>query len=462
MPMPRTSPEPTAARTQSHLRAVAMFCVGTLVGFAVVLAAAWPNAARSQIDEAARLQKLKASFARPGYVPHPVDNPPSAAKIALGKTLFEDTKISSTGTISCASCHDAKLGFADGEPKGKGVTGRRLVRHTPTIWNAAFSPLLFWDGRAGSLEDQVRFPIAHPDEMGGSLDEAVTRLSKVESYRQAFAEAFDGDTHVTKTSIAKALAAYERTLISPPTRFDRWIAGDASAFGSQEERGFAIFTGKGRCSNCHTGSNLTDHGFYDIGLPGTDEGRGEIIGLAATRHAFKTPTLREIAWTAPYMHDGSLATLDEVIRHYESGGIKRASLSQDMPKGLKLSDGERADLLAFLDTLSSDAPPRPSTEAWVLGTGAQPSVPPAATGTVVHQAGKLFAPARIQIGRDDALTIVNDDTRTHNVRIYDQRMDFNSGAQEPSQSVTIRFAGPGTYDAFCGIHPSMRLRIDVK
>lgn len=461
MPTPRKRSQPAASGTPPRLRALGVFCVGALAGFVAVLAASWPDGARGQVDEALRLQQLKASFARPGFVPHPEDNPPTADKIALGRLLFEDKRISSTGTISCASCHDAKLGFADGEPKGKGVTGRRLERHTPSVWNVAFSPLLFWDGRAESLEDQVRFPIAHPDEMGGTLDEAVMRLSKIESYRQAFAAAFDGDGSVTKTSIAKALAAYERTLISPPTRFDRWIAGDKTAFGDQETRGFGIFTGKGRCSNCHSGPMLADHGFYDIGLPGSDEGRGKIIGLAATSHAFKTPTLREIAWTAPYMHDGSLATLDDVLRHYESGGIKRPSLSQDMPKGLKFTDGERADLLAFLDTLSSDAPPQPSTEPWVLAAGAPPVQAPA-TGTVVRQAGKLFAPTRIEIGLSDTLTIVNDDTRTHNVRIYDKRMDFNSGAQEPNQSVAIRFAAPGTYDAFCGIHPSMRLRIDVK
>ena len=315
---------------------------------------------------------LKARFARPTFVPNPSGNPPTPAKIALGKRIFEDAELSATGTIACATCHDPKLAFADGEPKGKGVTNRRLARHTPSLWNVAWSPLLFWDGRASSLENQIRFPVEHPDEMGSSLENAVDRFSRHESYVRAFAQAFPRqDPQISPRTISQAVAAYERTLVSPPTRFDRWVAGEAGALTPSEVSGFAVFTGKGRCSNCHTGFAFTDHGFYDIGLPGTDKGRGAEIGLPAADHAFKTPTLRELAWTAPYMHDGSLATLDDVVRHYESGGVARPTRSSDLPANLALTVQERADLVAFLETLSSETPPQPSREPWVNASRAR-------------------------------------------------------------------------------------------
>jgi cytochrome c peroxidase len=441
---------------------LAAFTLAVAIGFIGVLTLFGTNANGQKPDRAQRLAALKASFARPDFVPHPKDNPPTPEKIALGKRIFEDPQLSANGRISCASCHDAKLSFTDGESLGKGVTGKRLGRHTPTLWNTAFSPLQFWDGRATSLEDQAKFPVAHPDEMGASLEIGAEKLSKIESYRAAFALAFPKEPAITAKTMAQAIAAYERTLVSPPTRFDSWVAGNAAALTEAEVRGFEIFTGKARCIACHTGFAFTDHGFYDIGLPTDDEGRGKIIDLASTRFAFKTPTLRELAWTAPYMHDGSKATLEDVIRHYEGGGVRRPSVSQDMPRSIDLSEQERADLLAFLDTLSSEQPPQPSTEPWVSASaGATASLPAAAVNTV-RQAEKKFAPVHVAIGLGETLTVLNDDTRTHNVRIFDPRFDFNSGAQEPNQSVTIRFPEAGSYDAFCGIHPSMRLTIDVK
>lgn len=441
----------------------AAFAGGVAIGFAALMAASWwlpPIDARAQ-QQGPSPAALKASFARPAFVPHPADNPPSAARIELGARLFEDKRLS-TGSHSCASCHDPKLAFSDGEPRGKGVTGKRLVRHTPSLWNLAWAPLLFWDGRATSLEDQPRFPVSHPDEMGSSIEDAAVRLARDGNMARAFALAFPEDPRVTPANLVKALAAFERTLVSPPTRFDRWAAGEAAALTPQEQAGFALFTGKGRCVNCHTGFAFTDGNFYDIGLPGADKGRGPIANLAAADHAFKTPTLRELAWTAPYMHDGSLATLEDVVRHYERGGTRRATRSRDLPQGLALSTGERRALVAFLESLSSEAPPAPSTEAWVGAAAPPPRLPPAADATVVSQASKRFAPAHVRLKAGQSLTVLNDDTRTHNVRIFDPRLDFNSGAQEPHESVTIRFPLPGTFEAFCSIHPSMRLTVDVR
>jgi cytochrome c peroxidase len=172
--------------------------------------------------------------------------------------------------------------------------------------------------------------------------------------------------------------------------------------------------------------------------------------------------LRELAWTAPYMHDGSLATLEDVVRHYEQGGVDRPTRSRDLPQGLRLSEAERADLIAFLATLSSDQPPQPSQEGWVGIPAPAAVLPPAANTRRISQAGKKFAPAHVRLRTGETLTVLNDDTRTHNVRIFDPRFDFNSGAQEPRQAISIRFPAAGTFEAFCGIHPSMRLSIEVE
>jgi cytochrome c peroxidase len=447
----------------SGRRRWALFAGSALVAFAALAGAGLERGDSPARAQAAHdpLSTLKAKFARPSFLPSPAANPPTAAKLALGERLFFDKEISASGTIACASCHDPKLAFSDGEPHGRGISGRRLLRHTPTLWNVAWSQLLFWDGRAGSLEAQVRFPVEHPDEMGDSLENAVLRLSRHDSYVRAFATAFPADPEIKAGNLALALAAYERTLVSPPTRFDAWIAGDVAAFSDAELRGFRLFTGKGRCSNCHSGFALTDNNFYDIGLPGEDKGRGAVIGLAAADYAFKTPTLRELAWTAPYMHDGSLATLEDVVRHYEAGGVARPSRSRDLPQQLRLSPGERADLIAFLETLSSDKPPQASSETWV-GNVAPAPLPPAANTRRISQIDKKFAPAHVRLKTGEALTVLNDDTRTHNVRVFDPRFDFNSGAQEPREAVTLRFPVTGRFEAFCGIHPAMRLTVEVE
>ncbi len=458
-PCPRSRGEETGRRSNATA-----FLLAAVLGFAAVLAVAlWPRLEIAWAQPPAdQLAALKARFARPSFIPHPASNPPTPAKIALGRRIFADPELSATGTIACATCHDPRLAFADGEPASKGVTGRPLKRHTPTLWNVAWSPLLFWDGRASSLEAQVRFPVEHPDEMGSTLDNAVQRFSRHASYVRDFAAAFpDAEPKISPQTIAQALAAYERTLVSPPTRFDKWVAGDAKALTASELRGLAIFAGKGQCINCHNGFAFTDHNFYDIGLPSDDKGRGAEIGLAAADHAFKVPTLRELAWTAPYMHDGSLATLDDVVRVYETGGVARPTRAKDLPPVIRLTDAERADLIAFLESLSSETPPQPSREPWV---DAPPRIAPQlpADTSVVSQADKLFRPQLVRIRLGQPLTVLNDDTRTHNVRVFDPRFDYNSGAQEPHETVTLRFPAKGTFEAFCGIHPSMRLTVVVE
>ena len=201
-----------------ELAAAVAFAVAMLIG--VTLTGALRPLPRT--DEGRRAAALAASFSRPTFLPHPVDNPPTPAKVALGKRLFREVDLSASGTVACASCHDPRLAFADGEAEGHGVSGRRLSRHTPSLWNVAFSPLLFWDGRASSLEEQVHYPVEHPDEMASTLDGAADRLRRRSDYLTDFAQAFPEDPQPSPRTIARALAAYERTLISPPTRFDQF------------------------------------------------------------------------------------------------------------------------------------------------------------------------------------------------------------------------------------------------
>jgi cytochrome c peroxidase len=246
--------------------------------------------------------------------------------------------------------------------------------------------------------------------------------------------------------------------VSPQTRFDRWIAGDERALSNGEIAGFRLFVGKARCVSCHSGFAFTDYAFYDIGLPDDDRGRGAVLRLAAAEHAFKTPGLREIGRSAPYMHNGSLATLADVVRHYESGITERPMLSRDLPRGLALTSDERASLIAFLGTLTSES--APVLPAAVIPVTSGPMGPAEAVSTV-SQDDRAFHPTHIALSRGARLWIVNNDTRTHNVRVFDPALDFDSGAQEPGETVELTFPATGSFLVFCGIHPKMELYVDV-
>ena len=422
-----------------------------LVPSAILQAAPTPRS----MDE---LAALKASFRRPPTVPFPADNPFSEPKRALGEALFHDKRLSIDGSLACASCHERGKGFADGKAQGRGVPGRPLKRHTPTLWNLAWSSPVFWDGRARRLEEQVAGPIESPDEMAQPIAAVVARLAADPAMVRAFTEAFPEAPRVDGSNLAKAIATYERTFVSPDTRFDRWITGDEHALTQNEVAGFRLFTGKAGCVKCHSGFAFTDYAFHDIGLPGEDRGRGAVLRLATAEHAFKTPGLREIARSAPYMHDGSLATLEDVLRHYVGGVVDRPTLSKDLTRGLKLSDAERADLIAFLGTLTSEGEPALPDKIAAVKIG--PSGPAEQVSTV-SQDDKAFHPTHIALPRGGRLWIVNNDTRTHNVRIFDPGLDFDSGAQEPGETVEINFPAGGSFLVFCGIHPKMELYVDV-
>lgn len=282
-------------------------------------------------------------------IPEVKDNPLTPEKIELGKQLYFDKRLSSDNSTSCASCHDPQQGWSNGEATALGVGGQRGGRSAPTILNSAYHYLQFWDGRAGSLEEQALGPIANPIEMNLPIEDAVKKIGAIEGYRQQFKQVFGQP--VSAENLAKAIAAFERTVLAGNSPYDRYKAGDGEALSEMAEKGRKLFFGKANCSGCHTGPNFTDNGFHNIGVgmqrAQPDVGRELLSKLAGDRGSFKTPTLRDIARTAPYMHDGSLATLEEVVEYYSKGGTPNDYLDEEIFV-LNLSDEQKLALVAFL------------------------------------------------------------------------------------------------------------------
>ncbi len=298
----------------------------------------------------------KSKYLRPGSVPFPAGNLLTKPRELLGRTLFFDPRLSSSKFISCASCHNPGFSWSDGLPTSAGCGMHQLCRKTPSILNLAWADLLFWDGRAASLEEQALGPIASPTEMNLPLDGLVRRVDGIAGYRRMFACAYPGQK-ITAEAIARALATFERTVVSGVAPFDKWISGDNSAISESAQRGFDLFNTKAACQKCHTGWNFTDNGFHDTGVGDQDKGRGADLPLEAMQHAFKTPTLRNSDRRSPYMHDGSEQSLEDVIDLYDRGGrVKRPSLAPEMVP-LHLTKLEKSDLMAFLASLSSDDKP---------------------------------------------------------------------------------------------------------
>ncbi|MBM80267.1 MAG: cytochrome-c peroxidase [Planctomycetaceae bacterium] len=287
---------------------------------------------------------------------YPKDNPQTAAKIELGKQLYFDPRLSSDDTVSCASCHDPKKGYSNGERFGIGVDGKEGGRNTPTIINMAYSRMQFWDGRVysrtASLEAQALGPIANPIEMNLPLDKMEIKLNKIEGYRKQFKAVFGADK-IVKEDVAKAIAAFERTILSGDAPYDRFKAGDEKALSAAAKRGMDLFFSgkKTNCVACHKGERFRDDAFHNIGVgmdaKKPDVGRFAVTKLEGDRGRFKTPPLREVDKNGPYMHDGSLKTLEEVVEFYAKGGIKNPQLSEDI-KPLKLTKQEKADLVTFM------------------------------------------------------------------------------------------------------------------
>ena len=276
----------------------------------------------------------------------PQDNPPSPEKIALGKQLFFDPRLSSDGRVSCATCHDPQRGFGGTEPFSEGVNEQRVGRHTPTLINVAHQRTQFWDGRAKTLEEHVLWPLQAPGEMNMPLKQAVSILNGSDGYRAQFRRVFN--TNATGDALIKAIAAYERTLLSGEAPFDRYQIGDNNHGMSESAlRGMSLYFFKANCKECHPPPNFTNDKFHNIGILTKDAGRLIVSGKIEDTAAFKTPTLRDIKLSAPYMHDGSFATLEEVVEHYNKGGNPHPQRDVDMVP-LNLTAEEQVDLIAFL------------------------------------------------------------------------------------------------------------------
>jgi cytochrome c peroxidase len=294
----------------------------------------------------------------PTVIPQPAANLNYAVKVSLGKQLYFDGRLSKNNAISCAFCHNPVAGFADPNQTSVGVVGKRGGRQSPTVYNTAFNQFQFWDGRAGSLGEQAIGPIHNPIEMAETHENVIPKIAKIKGHKEQFLEVFG--TGVSLQGIAEALAAYERTIISTNSPFDKFVLGDEKAMDDSAQRGRPIFKGKGRCIACYNGTNFTDTKFHNLGVPQIgplqeDLGRYEATRRERDKGAFKTPTLRIIIETAP-MHDGAFKTLEEVVDFFDKGGNANPQLSSLM-KPLGLAPQEKTDLIAFLKALTGEPIP---------------------------------------------------------------------------------------------------------
>jgi len=302
------------------------------------------------------LQKWKL----PSAAPYPDDNRPTPERVELGKKLFFDPRLSGEGTISCASCHSPMLGWSDGLPTSKGT--KNMDRASPTIFNSGFNPLQMWDGRKATLESQAMGPLDSKIVMNMDTKKMFAWLNSNPGYRDLFNEAYPGQA-INGETVSKAFANFQRTVISNTSPFDQWVAGKADAMTPDQIKGFALFidANKANCASCHAGPNFTDNSFHNLGLPSfgkenPDMGRYGQKPIASMKGAFRTPTVREAANTAPYFHDGSVNTLEELVEFYAKGGVVKTNLSKSM-KELSLSKTEVGQLVSFIEALSS--PPAP-------------------------------------------------------------------------------------------------------
>ena len=341
---------------------------GALVAVAALAGAACHSEKASAVSERpiGKAITIAVPLGLPG-VPVPSDNPQTAEAVVLGRRLFYDKKLSSDNSLSCASCHNPNLGFTDRQKHSTGFKGQVGKRNAPTVVNAAYLPFQFWDGRAESLEDQAAGPIANPVEMNQKHDVCVSKLDADPTYKAEFRKVF-GPGPVTIGKVEKAIASFERTLISGDSPFDRYqFGGDAKALSPSAIRGLAIFRdqARGNCAACHTIDKnfalFTDGKFHNIGIGVDDEGNLTDLGrynetkAKADMGAFLTPTLRNVAMSAPYMHDGSIKTLRGVVDYYAGGGNSNPYLDKKI-KPLNLSGQERDDLAQFLDSLTGELP----------------------------------------------------------------------------------------------------------
>lgn len=292
----------------------------------------------------------------PRKVTAPKDNPTTDAKVELGKMLFFEPRLSGDNKMSCASCHIPEKGYGDGLARSPGASGRPLERNTQTCLNVGFFKAFFWDGRAASLEEQALGPIQSAAEMNQDLAELEAELTKIPQYATRFRKVFG--TQPNQDGIAKALAAFQRTLVTGRAPFDRFLDGEKDALSKKAKRGMELFQGEAGCSECHNGPLLSDGKFYRLGVAYSDEGRAKITGKKEDRYRFRTPSLRNVAETGPYMHNGSFKTLDDVVTFYFRGIPDSGpdGLTPDTAALTDLSFSDIAAIVEFLESLSGESP----------------------------------------------------------------------------------------------------------
>jgi len=290
----------------------------------------------------------------PKGLPEITHPPSSPALVQLGRHLFQETKLSGDGTVSCASCHDATKNFTTSDAKAIGIGKQLGRRNAPSLMNRVFGTSMFWDGRTRTLEEQALLPIADPTEMGNTVEKALATLAADAEYPKRFRDAF-GSEGVTKERLATALAAFQRSLLLGNSPVDAFVDGDTAKLSESAKQGLWLFESKANCWKCHAGKNYSDEKFHNTGVSWgatpLDLGRHEVTKKHEDRGRFKTPSLRGVAKTAPYMHDGSIKTLEEVVAFYSKGGNTNPHLDGAL-KPLNLKEREQADLVAFLKALS--------------------------------------------------------------------------------------------------------------
>lgn len=293
----------------------------------------------------------------------PADNPLTPEKVALGRQLWFDNRLSGDGVHSCYGCHVCEKGLTDGLPKAIGANNKQLPRSSPTLWNIGYHKEFYWDGRSKTLEDQAMAAWTKAN-MGAKADEIVKALNAIEGYKQQFQKVFGSDA--TPANVVQALAAFERTIISEDTAWDRFRAGDNAALSESAKRGWQVFQ-NAKCTNCHDGVLLTDQQYHNVGIgmdqKEPDAGRFTVTKKPEDTGAFKTPTLRDIAKSAPYFHDGSVASLEAAVDVMLGGGKANEHLDKKNLQKQTVTPEQRADLLAFLKSLDVDCkltkPPLP-------------------------------------------------------------------------------------------------------
>ena len=323
--------------------------------FSITLAATLCNFAAAAPASGQKETPPQAPLGLPPVI-WPADNPYSAARVELGRYLFFDARLSANGKVSCATCHPPEHAFAGGEPAPLGVTGKALRRRAPTLINRAYGRSQFLDGRAATLEAQVVGPVTHPDEMATTREAAAGAIARIAGYQALFERAF-GDSEISFDRITKAIASFERTILSGNSPYDRYLNGDKNALSREAKRGLEIFERNGECSECHSGFNFTNEKFSRLGIGPDQEppdlGLAEISGKSRDEGKFRVPTLREVVRTGPYMNDRRFKTLDDVLEFYRKGGQPGRHLDSRIAPFF-LDGRAKADLTAFLESLSGE------------------------------------------------------------------------------------------------------------